>query len=97
MMYLVVKTCSDSSHRSCGCQNKRFLSVASDVLTKTERFYNPQFPEERVELSSTFTTSTSGVDYQDFISGDLKKLETGIPIRLTKSVSGYQGKITSYD
>lgn len=88
MVYLVVKTCSATSHRSCGCQNnQRYSLVTSDLSRGTRgiRWMQKEIDNPEVLLSS--------VDRQNLSYLDIQKLDAGSPLRLTKSANLHQGKI----
>lgn len=94
MMYLVVKTCSEASYSSCGCQYNHRYSISASATTKVTRCTHELYPPEEEEFrpSNTSEASILSIDQQDLTSSDLTRLDAGSPLRLTKSVTD-QGKI----
>lgn len=95
MMYLVLKTCSDLNHHSCGCQNNHFYPSTPDVVAKTRSIYQlTSMEKEQVGPTATYDTPTLTVNQQDLSFEDLSKLDSGSPLRLTKSITRRQGNST---
>lgn len=88
MVYLVVKTCATTSHRSCGCQNNQRYSLVTNDLSRMTRG-NHWIQNER-DISGI---ALSSIDQQNLSYSDIEKLDMGSPLRLTKSVDHHQGKI----
>lgn len=88
MVYLVVKTCSATSHRSCGCQNNQRYSLVTNDLSRRTR--NIRLIQKDVDDPGIVPSS---VDQKNLSYLDIQKLDAGSPLRLTKSVDHRQGKI----
>lgn len=88
MMYLIVKTCSDRVHHSCGCQSDQDYLEAPTVLSTAER--SPSAYAQANNKGDT-QSSMSQVSLNQY---ELRRLETGSPLRLTRSMIRRQGKIT---
>lgn len=90
MMYLVVKICTDSNHRTCGClANYQQYSTASHST-----FQSGTEPLDRLKLDrSNKTLAGSSLIDQDLSQSEFSKLESGSPLHLSKSITTRQGKI----
>lgn len=92
MMYLVAKICSENSHVSCGCLfgniQSQFKELRSKPLRTTEIFLDDQAVTRGEIQSNRPSRSSPGLSISD-----LTKLNSGSPIRLTKSVDQHLGKI----
>lgn len=93
MVYLVVKTCSAASHRSCGCQNNQRYSTVTNILSRETRgTFQMQKDYDNQETSEAPMLS---IDHQNLSQSDLLKLDAGSPLRLTNSIDRHHGKTNS--
>lgn len=92
MMYLIVKTCSDGMHRSCGCQSDQdYLGVTST----SSRSRQNHMAESNANIVSSLDTNNP-IDHMALNRQELRRLETGSALRLTRSMIRRQGRITFY-
>lgn len=92
MMYLVVKICSEHSHRSCGCHgNQRYSEAVLNESSIPNAIQEFSFMKED---GDSFTPSFS-IDHATISQNDVRRLEAGSPVRLIKSMIRRQGKISS--
>uniref|UniRef100_A0A6G1SC12 Protein Wnt n=1 Tax=Aceria tosichella TaxID=561515 RepID=A0A6G1SC12_9ACAR len=87
MMYLIVKTCSDGMHRSCGCQSDQdYLGVTST----SSRSRQNHMAESNANIVSSLDTNNP-IDHMALNRQELRRLETGSALRLTRSMIRRQG------
>jgi hypothetical protein len=89
MMYLIVKACSDHMHHSCGCQSNQEYPGPSSMLSKSRQ---NQMADSDANLRSSLDLG-SPIDQVDLNRHELHRLETGSPLRLTRSMIRRQGRI----
>lgn len=89
MMYLTIKICSEHSHRSCGCQTAQSYQETSNTVLETA--YRGEL--ESIESMDEPQINSLLIDKLTLSSIDLKRLDAGSPVRLTKSMIRRKGKI----
>lgn len=93
MMYLVIKSCIESSHISCGCQDHTALSYQKDSVGKNSfASQESTFNDELNELSRVRDDRINFKE-EEINASEFDKFNSGSPIRLSKSVTQVQGKI----
>lgn len=90
MMYLIVKTCSDHMHHSCGCQSNQEYMEASPASTRPRHEVDSE-----VSLRGSLDAN-SPIGQVALNRHELRRLETGSPLRLTRSMIRHQGRIIFY-
>lgn len=91
MMYLVVKICTNNNHHSCGCLvNPDQDSTAAYPTPPPESQQFDDIPLIQVDNQ----VNSLNLSEQDLSLSDLIQLNSGSPLRLSRTLIQRQGKIT---
>lgn len=88
MMYLIVKACSDHMHHSCGCQSDQEYLETSPIPPGSRQNL---LADSNANIISSLDANTP-IDHVALDRHELRRLETGSPLRITRSMIRRQGR-----
>lgn len=92
-MYLVLKSCIEANHLSCGCRDDYKFPSKTDLVNQRLKNHPTTFYDDEQSKSEDVFSNQINISEGKISAYELKKLDTGSPVRLSKSITKVQGKI----